>query len=94
MSTVVFPDAEVKIFLDADPGERARRRLDQNGEGDLDAIRRAMEERDRIDRTKKMGKLERSRDAVYIDTTDLTIEEVCEKVIAIIHEKNQYGRSS
>lgn len=94
MSTVVFPHAEVKIFLDANPDERARRRLDQQPDGDFAAIRAAIVERDRIDRTKEMGSLTQSPDAVYLDTTDLTIEQVCETVIAIIHDKNQIGRSS
>ena len=95
MSTVVFPDAEVKIYLDADPDERARRRLaQQGGEAVFSEVRDAIETRDRIDRGKQVGRLQRSSDAVYLDTTDLTIDQVCEKVIAIIHEKNQHGRSS
>ena len=94
MSTVVFPNADVKVFLDAAAEVRARRRMDQVGNGTIDEIRRAIEERDRIDRGKRIGALRRSEDAVYIDTTDLTIDQVCERVIAIIHEKNQHGRSS
>lgn len=95
MSTVVFPDAEVKIFLDASPHTRARRRFNQGGgTGDIEAIRRAIEERDRIDRTKATGRLRRSEEALYIDTTDLTIDQVCAKVVAIIHEKITHGRSN
>ncbi|MEX2444547.1 MAG: (d)CMP kinase [Alkalispirochaeta sp.] len=93
MSTVVFPEAQVKIYLDADADERARRRLDQQGSGDFEEIRESISQRDRIDRTKKTGRLQRTKDAIYLDTTDLTIEQVCEKVIDIIHEKNQHGRS-
>ncbi len=93
MSTVVFPDAEVKIYLDADADERARRRMEQNGGGNFEEIRNSIATRDEIDRTKKTGRLQRTKDAVYLDTTDLTIEQVCEKVIDIIHEKNQHGRS-
>ncbi|HKK49307.1 MAG TPA: (d)CMP kinase [Alkalispirochaeta sp.] len=93
MSTVVFPQAEVKIYLDADANERARRRLDQHGSGDFEDIRNSIAKRDQIDRTKQTGRLQRTKEAIYLDTTDLTIEQVCEKVIAIIHEKNQHGRS-
>ncbi len=93
MSTVVFPEAEVKIYLDADADERARRRLDQNGGGNFDEIRNSIGQRDQIDRTKETGRLQRTKEAIYLDTTDLTIEQVCEKVIDIIHDKNQHGRS-
>jgi len=93
MSTVVFHQAEVKIYLDADANERARRRLDQHGSGDFEDIRNSIAKRDQIDRTKQTGRLQRTKEAIYLDTTDLTIEQVCEKVIAIIHEKNQHGRS-
>lgn len=94
MSTVVFPEAQVKIFLDADADKRAQRRLDQQGSGSFEEIRQSISQRDQIDRTKETGRLQRTKDAIYLDTTDLTIEEVCEKVIDIIHEKNQHGRSS
>jgi cytidylate kinase len=94
MSTVVFPDAEIKIFLDADADERARRRVAEREGASFEAIREAIIARDRVDREKKVGKLQRSDDAVYIDTTDLTIDQVCEKVIAIIHDKKPHGRSS
>ncbi len=95
MSTVVFPDAEVKVFLDASPHIRAQRRFEQLGrQGKIEAIREAIEERDRIDRTKPMGRLEQSKEALYIDTTDLTIDQVCAKVVAIIHEKITHGRSN
>ncbi len=94
MSTVVFPDAEVKIYLDADPDIRAHRRLEQQGSGNFEEIRESISQRDEIDRTKETGRLQRTKDAIYLDTTDLTIEQVCEKVIDIIHEKNQHGRSS
>lgn len=89
MSTVVFPDADVKIFLDADPAVRARRRFrEQGGTGDLAALEAAITERDRLDRTKDTGRLVRAPDAIYLDTTDLTLQQVCEKVIAAIHERN------
>lgn len=94
MSTVVFPHADVKVYLDADPAARAKRRADQIGaDADYAAILSAIQERDKIDRSKAVGKLEQSDDAVYLDTTDLTLEQVCEKVIDIIHVKTKHGRS-
>lgn len=94
MSTVVFPDADVKIYLDAAAEVRARRRFEQmGGEGDYDEILQGIRERDEIDRGKAFGSLKRSDDAVYLDTTDLTLEQVCEKVNDIIHVKTKHGRS-
>lgn len=88
MQTTVFPNAAVKVFLDADVKTRARRRHEQNdSEGALEEIEEAIRRRDEIDATKQMGRLARAEDAVYIDTTDLTIEQVCERVIASIQKK-------
>ncbi|POR05221.1 hypothetical protein AU468_01665 [Alkalispirochaeta sphaeroplastigenens] len=95
MSTVVFPDAEVKVFLDADPAERARRRYEQNGgTGDLKQLEAAIRERDAIDRGKETGRLAQAPDAVYLDTTHLTLRQVCDKVVAIIYDKTNHGRSN
>jgi cytidylate kinase len=94
MSTVVFPDAEVKIYLDADPAVRARRRAEQLGdEADYQEILASIRDRDEIDRLKAVGPLKQSPDAEYVDTTDLTLDQVCEKVIDIIHVKTKHGRS-
>lgn len=88
MQTTVFPKAEVKVFLDADVKTRAERRYEQNeSEGSLEEIETAIRRRDEIDQNKQMGKLARAQDAIYIDTTDLTIAEVCEKVISTIQKK-------
>jgi cytidylate kinase len=90
MSTVVFPDAAVKIYLDADPWERARRRhAERREEGSIEEIHASIEARDEIDRNKEVGKLQKSADANYIDTTDLTLPEVCEIVIELIQEKKR-----
>ena len=81
MTTVVFPHAEVKIFLDASPEIRAKRRKDQGTSNQsLDEIIESIKARDMIDRNKKEGSLIIADDALYLDTSDLTIEEVCEKV--------------
>ena len=85
MTTVVFPNAEHKFFFDALPEIRARRRYEQNPEGmDYDTILKEINERDAIDRNKPVGGLKIAPDAVYIDTSYLTINEVCEKVIKAV----------
>ncbi|MBI9098297.1 MAG: 30S ribosomal protein S1 [Spirochaetaceae bacterium] len=81
MTTVVFPQAEVKVFLDASPEIRAARRKKQGvSKKSLEEIIESIKARDMIDRNKKEGSLIIADDAIYLDTSDLTIEEVCEKV--------------
>jgi cytidylate kinase len=93
IGTVVFPDAEVKIFLDADVDTRALRRFQQGVSGlTLGEIRASIEERDRIDRNKPTGRLVPAEDAVRIDTSHLTIRQVCERVhAAILVKRNNPG---
>jgi small subunit ribosomal protein S1 len=93
MTTVVFPTADYKFFLDASPEARARRRLEQGTSGDsLEAIRRNIEMRDEIDRHKSVGALKIAPDAVYLDSSDLTIDEVYAKVYRkILHQGNTMG---
>lgn len=93
IGTVVFPQAECKVFLDADEATRAVRRHAQGVSGlSVAGIQRAIAERDRVDRTKQTGRLEAASDALYIDTSHLTIEEVCERVLrAILESKNNPG---
>ncbi len=86
MTTVVFPDAQYKFYLDASVDARAKRRYNQGtSELSLEQIRQKIEERDQIDRNKKEGSLKIARDAVYLDTSDLTITEVCDMMISKIH---------
>ena len=85
ITTVVFPDAEVKCYFDATPEVRARRRLEQHPEnGSFASVLQAIKERDEIDRNKKVGALKQAADALYIDTSYLTIEQVCERVLSAI----------
>ena len=88
ISTVVFPRAEVKIFLDAPLNVRTIRRLEQ-GVSDLseEDLSKSLSARDTLDINKPTGRLVMAQDAQYIDTTDLTIEQVCDKVVAAIHKK-------
>ncbi len=88
MATVVFPDAEVKVFLDASVEVRAARRHGQGTSAlTLGEIETAIRERDEIDRKKPEGRLKIAEDAIYIDTSDLTINQVCDKVVTIIRDK-------
>lgn len=85
MTTVVFPNAEYKFYLDASIDVQAQRRFDQGVSNmSLEEIKEAIRKRDEIDRNKAEGALKRAEDAVYIDTSDLTIDNVCEKIISKI----------
>ena len=79
MTTVVFPDAEFKFYLDASIDVQAKRRFDQGVSSlSLEEIKASILKRDEMDRNKAEGSLKKSPDAVYIDTSDLTINDVCE----------------
>ena len=84
-TTVVFPDADFKVYLDATPGERARRCLGdlraQGLEADAARIREEIEARDRADSTRALAPLARASDAIYIDTTGLPVEDVVERLV-------------
>ncbi len=78
MTTVVFPDAEHKFYLDASIDVQAQRRFDQGVSGlSLEEIKAAIIKRDEMDRNKTEGSLKKAPDALYIDTSDLTISQVC-----------------
>ncbi len=88
MGTVVFPQAELKIFLVADPRERARRRLLEQGTpapspAELDAEVERLLARDRIDSERAVAPLLQPPDAVVIDTTPITLEEQVDAVVAL-----------
>jgi cytidylate kinase len=88
VTTVVYPDAELKFYLDATPDERARRRLrefEQRGEqADLDQVKREIEERDRRDSTRALSPLTRARDAIIVDTTSMMPSEVVDRILRIV----------
>ena len=88
IALVVAPDAEVKVFLFADPAERARRRAVERGE-DPESVRRAMDERDRRDQTEGRTVLEPAPDAVPIDTTALTVDEVVGQIATLVVEARE-----
>ena len=93
IGTVVFPRAKVKIYLDASPEERARRRATDpahasgKGAAAIQEVATALAERDRLDRTRATAPLAVAADAVVIDTTTLSIDEAVEKVMEIVREK-------
>jgi len=92
IGTVVFPDARVKIFLDADPQERVRRRAGEQNEvpsGDLAAQLAA---RDRRDRERTESPLVQAPDAVYLDSTGLSPEEVEEAILGLVRARISNGK--
>ena len=91
IGTYVFPNADVKIYLDATPEERAKRRLKQNQESGIsmsyEEIIENIKVRDENDKNREMGALKQADDAIYIDSSQMTIEEVVTKIREIIQEK-------
>jgi cytidylate kinase len=89
MGTVVFPQAQVKIFLTASAEERAQRRykqLKQKGvTANLAALSREIAERDQRDSTRAISPLVASDDAVSVDTTGMTVDDVIGRVLQIAH---------
>jgi cytidylate kinase len=80
MGTVVFPEADVKFFLDADIGVRAVRRqkelLEKEDSIDLDAVKKAMKKRDHDDSVRALSPLMPAKDAIRIDSSNLGVDEV------------------
>ncbi|MBO5398437.1 MAG: (d)CMP kinase [Clostridia bacterium] len=91
IGTIVFPNADVKIYLDAKPEERARRRVEQNEKNGIasnyEQILKDIIERDTRDMTRENSPLKKADDAILVDTTSLTIDEVIDKIINIIENK-------
>ena len=92
IGTVVFPNADVKIYLDASAEERANRRLKQNLENGIttssyEEILENIKFRDHNDKTSDIAPLKQAEDAIYLDSSELTIEQVKDKIIEIIKER-------
>ena len=92
IGTVVFPDADVKVYLDAAAGERARRRASDAAhtggqQGSLAGLQTDLEARDQSDSTRPVAPLAMANDATYIDTTGMPIEDVVERVMGMVREK-------
>ncbi|KGP93149.1 cytidylate kinase [Pontibacillus chungwhensis BH030062] len=95
IGTHVIPDAEVKIFLIASVQERAERRHKENLEkgfsSDLEKLKDEIRRRDKIDSEREVSPLLKAEDAVEIDTTSLSIIEVAEKILRVVHDKLDRG---
>ncbi len=85
-TTVIFPDAEYKFYFDASIEERARRRLAEQKGVTLEDVIESIRKRDRNDMEKEVGALKKAENAIYIDTTNLTIDDVCEKVYSAMQK--------
>jgi CMP/dCMP kinase len=98
IGTVVFPSADLKIYLDASAEERARRRMNDpahsGGQAGQAAVAASIEARDRSDTTRTASPLTIASDAVRIDTTDMPISDVVERVMTLVDAKIGTQRSS
>ena len=91
IGTIVFPHADVKIYLDASPEVRARRRVKQNEEKGMitpyeETLKNIMD-RDKRDATRKIAPLKQAEDAIYIDSSNMIVAEVVQKIVNIIKQK-------
>lgn len=94
MGTIVFPKANLKIFLEATPEERAKRRyfqlIDQGYDVNLGELIKEVTLRDNRDKNRAVAPLVAAKDAITIDTTNLTIEEVCSEILSLVEKKVLY----
>jgi cytidylate kinase len=92
IGTVVFPDADVKLYLDADPVERARRRASDpahtGGPTAVSEVATMLTARDEIDRTRSASPLYAAADARVVDTTGKSVDQVVDEVMAVIRAKS------
>jgi cytidylate kinase len=86
IGTVVSPDSPLKVFLTASADERARRRAQETGES-VERVREAMADRDQRDRGRAHGALMAADDSVELDTTDLTPDQVTERIVELARER-------
>ena len=93
IGTVVFPNADVKVFLDCSVEERARRRYKQNIEKGIqttyEEVLESIKERHRLETERDIAPLVQAPDAIYIDSTGMTVEEEANAVIQVINEKRK-----
>jgi cytidylate kinase len=90
IGTVIFPDAKYKFFITASPEVRARRRLAQSGEtpegSTVASVAKEIAERDEMDSKRKIAPLKKADDAIFIDTSEMTVEEVVNHIASFVKE--------
>jgi CMP/dCMP kinase len=96
IGTQVFPGAEVKIYLDASPEARAQRRYDEDlargvAVASPEEMREEIERRDHRDKTRADSPLTQVEDAVYIDSSEMTVDEVVERILEVAHSSRRDG---
>ncbi|MBM7515081.1 (d)CMP kinase [Nocardioides nitrophenolicus] len=87
IGSVVWPQAELKVYLTADPAARAARRALENGGADVAATRASLLARDEIDSGRAVAPLTMADGAVHVDSTDLTLDEVVDVVVGLVMER-------
>lgn len=92
IGTVVFPDARVKIFLDANPEERISRRAGEQPNIPVDQLAHQITERDRRDSERADSPLVQAPDAIYLDSTGLTADQVEEQILKIVRARISNGK--
>ena len=96
IGTVVFPNADFKFYLDASVETRAKRRLndknDKSKANSLSEMVKKIEARDKYDSSREIAPLKKAEDAIYIDSTNMSIEEVCNTIINFVKNK-KFSRS-
>ncbi len=91
--TEVFPQATVKLFVDASSDVRAERiwlRMKQKSQVDLESVKKMMQERDELDKTRKISPLEKAKDALVVDTSGISLNDVVKKVVCLVAPKLKF----
>lgn len=95
--TAVFPDADLKVFLDAEPGERARRRYSEYREKgvelEMEEVVESVRKRDSIDSSREYSPLARADDALYVDTTSMDVSQVVDEIHGVMRARGLLGGS-
>lgn len=94
IGTVVFPNARVKVFLDANPVERVRRRAGDQPQVPRERLAEELSQRDQRDRQRAESPLVQAPDAVYLDSTQLTPDEVVEEILKLVRERISNGKEN
>ena len=94
IGTVVFPDADLKVYLTADATVRAKRRAKEVADLDYRTVAADLSRRDKVDSTRDVAPLTEAEDAAIIDTSSLTVEEVVAEIVDLLSRSDAKGRQS